>query len=124
MARDFATSYTPERRAFDVTWKGLETASCTLAAAAETSDHKIVGYLLAHIHPTFLANDTVAWVEEVMVAESHRRSGVGRGLMDHAETWARESNAAYIALASRRAGPFYLALGYDDSAVIFKKSLA
>lgn len=124
LARDFATSFTPERRAFDATWQSLEAASSTLLAVAETSDQKIVGYLLANSHPTLLANGPVAWVEEVMVAESHRRSGVGRELIGYAETWARESGAAYIALASRRAGPFYLALGYEDSAVFFKKALA
>lgn len=124
LARDFATSFTPERGAFDATWQSLEAASSTLVAVAETSDQKIVGYLLAHIHSTFLANGPVAWVEEVLVAESRRRSGVGRELIGYAETWARESGAAYVALASRRAGPFYLALGYDDSAVFFKKSLA
>jgi len=32
--------------------------------------------------------------------------------------------AAYLALASRRAGLFYLALGYEDSAVFYKKALA
>ncbi|GGN23470.1 hypothetical protein GCM10011609_76320 [Lentzea pudingi] len=75
-----------------------------------------MGYLLANNHLTFLANGPVAWVEELMV-ESHRRSGAGRELMGYAENWASESGAAYLALASRRAGPFYLALGYEDSAV-------
>lgn len=59
-----------------------------------------------------------------MVDEGHRRSGVSRELMGYAENWARESGAAYLALTSRRAGPFYLALGYEDSAVFFKKTLA
>jgi hypothetical protein len=44
--------------------------------------------------------------------------------MGYAERWARASGAAYLALASRRAGPFYLALGYEDSAVFFRKTLA
>jgi len=83
-----------------------------------------VGYLLANCHLTFLADGPVAWVEEVTVDEGHRRSGVGRELMGFAENWARESGPAYHALASRRAGPFYLALGYEDSAVFFKKTLA
>lgn len=56
-----------------------------------------------------------------MVDESQRQSGIGRLLMDHAERWAESTGAAYLALASRRAGPFYLALGYEDSAVFFKK---
>ncbi|GAA1661347.1 hypothetical protein GCM10009744_63860 [Kribbella alba] len=37
--------------------------------------------------------------------------------------WAQSIGAAYLALASRRAGPFYLALDYEDSAVFYKKTL-
>jgi hypothetical protein len=43
--------------------------------------------------------------------------------MEHAEMWAQSTGAAYLALASRRAGPFYLALDYQDSAVFYKKML-
>lgn len=122
LARDFATSFAPRREAFDATWRCLHDVPDALVAVAEC-DHRVVGYLLAHRHLTFLANGPVAWVEEVMVAETHRRTGVGRALMHHAEHWAREGGAAYLALASRRAGPFYTALGYEDSAVFFKKPL-
>lgn len=80
-----------------------------------------MGYLLASCHLTFLANGPVAWVEEVMVHETHRRSGVGRELMGCAEDWAREMGAVDLALASRRAGSFYRALGYEDSAVFFQE---
>jgi GNAT superfamily N-acetyltransferase len=65
----------------------------------------------------------VAWVEELMVERTHRRTGVGRRLVEHAEDWARSTDAAYLALASRRAGGFYLALGYEDSAVFYKRTL-
>ena len=123
LARDFATSFTPERAAFDATWRRLDAAPGALLLVAEADDGAIVGYLLAHAHQTFLANGPVAWVEEVMVAEGRRGSGVGRALLAHAEAWARDVGAAYVALASRRAAPFYLALGYEDSAVFFKKSL-
>ncbi len=84
----------------------------------------IVGYILAYSHLTFLASGPVAWVEELMVASSRRRSGLGSELMAATEEWARDTvHAPYIALASRRAGDFYRAIGYDDSAVFFKKSL-
>lgn len=43
--------------------------------------------------------------------------------MGYAEKGARESCALYLALASRRAGPFFLALGHEDTAVFFKKTL-
>ena len=122
LARDFATSFAPRRGEFDATWRGLVGDADALLVVAETGG-RVVGYLLAHCHLTFLANGPVAWVEEVMVDERHRRSGVGRDLMGAAEAWALERGAAYVALASRRAGPFYVALGYADSATFFKKSL-
>ncbi|MFG1911665.1 GNAT family N-acetyltransferase [Kribbella sp. NPDC048928] len=123
LARAFATSFTPERAAFDATWSQLVDVPGTLLLVAETATSAIVGYLLGNSHLTFLANGRVAWVEEVMVDENLRGSGVGRLLMDHAEQWARSENAAYVALASRRAGAFYQALTYEDSATFFKKTL-
>jgi GNAT superfamily N-acetyltransferase len=124
LARDFASSFTLERESFDATWRSVGAARGTLVAVAASSGREVVGYLLASCHLTFLANGPVAWVEEVMVDEGHRRTGVGRELMGYAENWARENGAAYLALASRRAGPFYAALGYDDSAVFYKKTLS
>lgn len=123
LARDFATSFAPERAAFDATWEQLVVAPGTLLLVAEAGVHDVVGYLLANSHSTFLANGPVAWVEEVMVEQNTRRSGVGR-LMEHAEEWARSIGTAYLALASRRAGSFYLALEYDDSAVFYRKALS
>lgn len=124
LARDFATSYTLDRSAFDATWERLVVAPDTLLVVAEVAEDDVVGYLSANLHWTFLANGPVAWVEEVMVEQAHRRSGVGRHLVDHAEEWARSAGAGYLALASRRAGLFYLALGYEDSATFFKKTLS
>lgn len=123
LARAFATSFTPERAAFQTTWPQLVDVPGTLLLVAEAADGRVVGYLLGSSHLTFLANGRVAWVEEVMVDENLRGSGVGRLLMDHAEQWARSEGAAYLALASRRAGPFYQALAYEDSAVFYKKTL-
>jgi GNAT superfamily N-acetyltransferase len=86
-------------------------------------DETIVGYLLASFHGTLFANRPVAWVEEIMVAEAKRRSGIGRALMGEAERWAKGIPTAYIGLATRRAGEFYEALGYEQSASFFNKLL-
>jgi GNAT superfamily N-acetyltransferase len=42
--------------------------------------------------------------------------------MAAAEAWARRRGARYVAMATRRAARFYQALGYEDSAVYFKKA--
>lgn len=124
LTREFATSFTPEYAAFAAAWAQLVTAGHALLLVAETSDGDIVGYLLATSHLTLFANGSVAWIEEVMVDERARLSGIGRRLVDRGEEWAQSIGARYIALASRRAGQFYLALGYEDSAVYYRKTFS
>ena len=123
LARTFATSFVLERAAFDRSFPALLAGRDSLVLVATTPELGVAGYLLAHMHTTFLANGPVAWIEEVMVDQRIRRRGVGRALIAEAEGWARAADAMYVALASRRAEPFYLALGYEDSAVYFKKTL-
>lgn len=122
LARDFATSFRPQRSAFEATFAGLINRDDTLVLVAEAANRGVVGYLLANQHGTFLANGPVVWVEEVMVRDDARREGLGRALMQAAEHWAATVGAAYVSLASRRAGDFYLRLGYEDSARFYKKS--
>lgn len=124
LARDLATSFRPERAAFDASFAALLTGPDTLLLVAETPEREIVGYLLAFRHLAFHANGPVAWVEEIMVDGRARRAGAGRTLMAAAEQWASAGGAAYLALATRRAAAFYLALGYEDSAIYFRKTLA
>jgi len=123
LVRDFAPPFRPEREAFDRSFRSLLAAPETLLLVAEQSASEIVGYLVANIHVTLLSNGPVAWIEEVMVDERARRKGVGQALMTAAESWARSHGAAYVSLASRRAGAFYVALAYEDSATYFKKPL-
>ena len=122
LAREFATSFTPERAPFATAFAELLARSDSLVVVAEAED-RIIGYLLAHVHPTFLANAPIVWVEEVMVDADARRRGVGGAVMRAAEQWAESRGAAYVSLATRRAGAFYAALGYDESATFFKKPL-
>lgn len=124
LARDFATSFRPESTVFESTFATLIHRDDTLLVVAETADAGIVGYLLASSHGTFLANGPVAWIEELMVAPQGRRSGVGRALVEAAEEWAGRIPAAYIALATRRAGHFCQRLAYEGSATYFREDLA
>ena len=85
---------------------------------------EILGYLLGFRHLTFYANGPVAWVEEVVVRPGDRGRGVGGALMSAFEQWAAGEECALVALATRRAAPFYRAVGYEESAVYFRKVLA
>lgn len=123
LARDLATSAVLDRAAFDRTHAHLVTDPGGVVLVAELPTLGVVGYLTARSWPTYRANGPVAWVDELMVAEPVRRSGAGRALLRHAEQWARDLGAPQVALATRRAGPFYRALGYDASAEYFKRYL-
>lgn len=117
----FATSYVPRRERFAHVYAEVLRDPGMLAFVA-VNRAAVIGYLLANRHPTFFANGPVVWVEEVMVDEAMRRRGVGRSLMEAAEAWAGEHDAAYVALATRRASGFYAALGYEESAAFHRKA--
>jgi GNAT superfamily N-acetyltransferase len=66
----------------------------------------------------------VGWVEEIVVRGHDRGQGIGGALMSAFEHWAAAQGCALVALATRRAAPFYRALGYAESATYFRKVLA
>ena len=87
------------------------------------ADGQMLGYVLAFHHATFYANGPVTWVEELYVLPAQRRRGVATALMRAVESRAEERGSTLVALATRRAETFYKALGYEDSAVYFRKVL-
>lgn len=123
LAARFATSFAPQRDAFDASAARLLADDSAWLAVAEL-DGAPVGYCLGFEHATFFANGPVGWVEEIMVDESLRGQGIGRALMAAFEAWAAGRGAKMVALATRRAAPFYLALGYEESATYFRKLLS
>jgi GNAT superfamily N-acetyltransferase len=122
LAAELAQSFTFARTGFDRSYPALLAADdACLLLAVDGQQH--LGYLLGFQHLTFYANGPVAWVEEVLVREQERGRGTGRALMDAFEQWATARGCALIALATRRAAPFYRALGYEESASYFRKVL-
>ena len=120
LAVELATSFVPERAAFTRAFRDATARRDACVLVAER-DGRIVGYLLGFEHPAFFANGRVAWIEEVAVAAGLRRGGIGRALVTAFERWARSRRARLVALATRRAGAFYRALGYEESATYFRK---
>ncbi len=86
-------------------------------------EDRIIGYLLGGCRPCFYASGNVGWVEEVFVDVEFRGQSMGRELMGYFEDWSQRKGCRLVSLATRRAAPFYLALGYEDSATYFKKNL-
>ena len=122
LTAELAQSFTFSRAQFHLSYPALLAAdgACLLVAA---DGRERLGYLLGFRHLTFYANGPVAWVEEVVVRRQDRGRGVGRALMSAFEQWAAGQDCILIALATRRAAPFYRALGYEESAVYFRKVL-
>ena len=122
LAQAFATSFVVEPAAFQRVFSSLLGDADARLLVAE-QERQVIGYLFGFVHATFYANGLVAWVEEIMVSQSARRQGVGRALMQDFERWAAERGAKLVALATRRAAPFYQALGYEESATYLRKLL-
>ncbi|MEM9282175.1 MAG: GNAT family N-acetyltransferase [Verrucomicrobiota bacterium] len=87
-------------------------------------DGILLGYVLASYYPCFYAVSNVAWTAELFVDSAHRRKGIGRALMGGIEKWAIENECTLNTLATRRAGSFYSAISYDESAGYYKRKLA
>ena len=122
LASDMATSFVVERESFRRSLGELLATDDALLLVAET-DGKVSGYVLGFTHPAFYANGRVAWVEEIAVQAEQRRQRVGASLMEEFERRAFDAGARLVALATRRAADFYLAIGYEESATYFRKLL-
>jgi GNAT superfamily N-acetyltransferase len=122
LLEQFAASFKPERASFERCTGHLLGDDSAWLAVAEY-DGEIVGYCLGFDHYALYANGRVSWVEEITVKEGLRRRGIGRAMMTAFEAWAQSRDSKLVALATRRAAPFYKALGYKDSATYFRKLL-
>jgi len=122
LAGELAQSFPFSREQFDRAYRALVASqhACLLVAA---EDDECLGYVLGFRHLTFYANGPVGWVEEILVRPECRGRGLGRALMSAFERWATEHDCTLVALATRRAAPFYRALGYQDSAAYLRKVL-
>ena len=124
LAGELAQSYPFSRTAFDASFAAvLEHDDACLLLAGPDDAAGAVGYLLGSAHRTFYANGPVASVEEILVRQPHRGRGVGRALMGAFERWAAGRGCRLVTLATRRAVPFYRALGYEESAMYLRRTL-
>ncbi|WP_218652838.1 GNAT family N-acetyltransferase [Paenibacillus sp. 79R4] len=122
LVKDFATSYITEQHLFEKVFDELfHNPTAYIFVAADECN--IVGYCLGFVHNAFYANGNVAWLEEIMVSEEHRKKGIGKKLMQAFESAAKQAEAKLVALATRRAAAFYKVIGYQPSAEYYRKLL-
>jgi GNAT superfamily N-acetyltransferase len=122
LAGEFATSFHPQVEAFEESFNFLIKQDAALLLVIDEAN-ELLGYLLGFDHYTLYANGRVSWVEEIMVRPDRRRCGIGRDLMLQFEQWAATRGSRLVALATRRAAPFYAAIGYQEAALYFRKLL-
>ena len=120
LVKEFATSFKPDRESFEHSLRHLVSDESAWLSIAEY-DGKMVGYCLGFDHYAFYANGRISWVEEIMVDSNIHKKGIGTQLMKAFEEWARSRESALIGVATRRAEPFYSAIGYEKSAIFFQK---
>jgi len=82
----------------------------------------IVGGVSFWIKPDLAHGDTVVEVPMLVVAEDHRRTGVGKFLMEEVRNVASDNGASQIELVATRsnvtAREFYHSLGFVESDVV------
>ena len=82
----------------------------------------VVGAVSFWIKPDLAHGDTVVEVPMLVVAEDHRRTGVGRLLMEEVRSVASENGASLIELVATTANvaarEFYRSLGFVEADVV------
>jgi GNAT superfamily N-acetyltransferase len=122
LLEDFAVTFVPERSAFEVSLREIladEDANLSVALV----DGEVVGYCLGFDHYAFYTNGRTSFVEEIMVREDVRKHGVGRQLITCFEQWSISRGSKLVGLVTRRAAPFYQAIGYESSGTFFRRLL-
>jgi len=122
MAADLAISFVVDPAIFRDSFAACLSDDSLLVLLAEV-DSEPVGYLLGFDHITFFANGPVAQVEELYVAPNHRCEGVGVSLMRGFEKWAGSRGSIQAVVCTHRSPGFYSAIGYEETAIRFRKRL-
>ncbi|HZC82785.1 MAG TPA: GNAT family N-acetyltransferase [Rubrobacter sp.] len=96
-----------------------EAGARVLVAVGEVG---VVGVASFWIKPDLAHGDIVVEVPMLVVAEDHRRSGVGRLLMEEVRNIASDNGASQIELVATRANvtarEFYRSLGFVEAEVV------
>ena len=93
---------------------------------AEEHGH-ILGFLSFDSEPAFHREGSIGTITAMCVLEEARSLGIGRQLIRHAESFAKETGCVRIAVASGmhrlETHTFYLNLGYEEKTKRFIKEL-
>ncbi|MBX3099667.1 MAG: GNAT family N-acetyltransferase [Salinibacterium sp.] len=123
LLEQLATSYSPERPAFDANFPLLlEDSTTSLLLVAEDEAGTVVGYALTTITPLLHTNGSSAHLQELVVDDAHRGKGIGTAIVEEVERVCRGRAVRQITVASRRSADFYERIGYRSSADFLKRT--
>lgn len=90
-------------------------------------DDEKIGMLWLGVSRDQFTMDDVGYVLGIFVSPEHRRKGLGRTLMQCAETWTKDKNLITLALnvgeRNSVAVQFYESLGYNVQTKVLRKNL-
>ena len=115
----FAKSYVPNEKVFEVTFTGLVEDPRARILVIEKHG-AVVGYVLAFVLPTLFANGAILEVLELVMDEEKRGAGLGKVLVEELLKVAWECGCVEAVVPSRRATPFYEKLGFERTAEYLK----
>jgi GNAT superfamily N-acetyltransferase len=113
---DFSVNPDHQRRGLALMLDGCGKHRCLLVAEIEG---RVVGMCSAQLLVSTAEGGMVALVEDVVVAQHHRKMGIGRRLMNRIEAWSREHGALRLQLLADRTNftalDFYNTLGWHPT---------
>ena len=93
------------------------------------ADGRVIGYILGEIHarrPIYPVG-TYGFIADISVTESHRRSGVGRALVETMLAWFTREKATAVELFVADANPtsmaFWRAMGFGEYLRLLRREL-
>jgi N-acetylglutamate synthase-like GNAT family acetyltransferase len=117
-----AASYPPNRVAFEAVFPVLVIDPDAIFLVCEV-DGVVRGYALAIVSLLLHTNGRSAQLQELVVDENARGTGIGTALVARVEGECRALNVRQLTVASRRAAAFYEARGYGTTADYLKRAL-
>jgi GNAT superfamily N-acetyltransferase len=96
-------------------------------ALVAVEDVAVVGLITAQVSQSIHAEEPIAYLTTLVVAESHRGKGIGSRLVTAVEHWAVEHGAARVSLTSglhrAETHAFYERRSYQRTGIRFTKAL-
>lgn len=115
------------RDALEATHEALLARPGNQVIVAEDENGNRVGLLWFGINRNLITGEDEAWVYNVTVVPEHRRKGIGRRLIEHAEKLAREGGFAVLGLmvSSHNTGAraLYESLSFEATNLLMRKRL-